>query len=519
MAEGLSEGGSGSLVLSKLSAPTVSRFQPVGRWYESRARHVRLLSGGSSGGGVVGESEEEGEEGRGDEINPLLLDPTQWKDQDHYVLLGLGKLRWQATQQDIRKAYRQKVLVHHPDKQQQSSGEGEGDDHFKCIKIDSAFEEVNTFYTFWYNFESWREFSYMDEENLKKAENRDERRWMEKQNRAVRLKRKKEETTRIRTLVDTAYSLDPRIKRFREEEKAEKEARKRARAEAARQEAEEKERVEQQRLAEARERREREELANKAQAAQAKKEKEAAKKGEVVAGRLEDLEALCESLSLEQLQGLNERLRGGREEEGRTAVEEALLVKRQREEAELAAQARVSQTGAQGQGGGGGGGGRGVLSDKDWSREEVQLLVKAVALHPSGTNKRWEVIAGFVHDHSKERGTRPKTPKQVIQKVKSLHKLEASQRDSENCQAFTEFQQTLNSRTPVVEATPTERYDRLPWTTDEQKLLEKALRTYPASTAERWERISEMVGSRSKTECVARCKELVARVKAKKQSS
>ena len=38
------------------------------------------------------------------------------------------------------------------------------------------------------------------------------------------------------------------------------------------------------------------------------------------------------------------------------------------------------------------------------------------------------------------------------------------------------------------------------------QLLEKALRTYPASTDERWERISEMVGSRSKTECVARCK-------------
>jgi DnaJ family protein C protein 2 len=186
---------------------------------------------------------------------------------------------------------------------------------------------------------------------------------MEKQNKATRQKRKKEETTRIRTLVDTAYSLDPRIKRFREEEKAEKEARKRARAEAARQEADEKERVEQQKLAEARERREREELANRAQAAQAKKEKEAAKKvlkrerkqfrtlckthnyyversggeGEVVAGRLEELEALCESLSLEQLQGLNERLS---QEEGRTAVEEALLVKRQREEAELAAQAR-----------------------------------------------------------------------------------------------------------------------------------------------------------------------------------
>ena len=29
---------------------------------------------------------------------------------------------------------RQKVLAHHPDKQQ-AEGEEEGDDHFKCIKI------------------------------------------------------------------------------------------------------------------------------------------------------------------------------------------------------------------------------------------------------------------------------------------------------------------------------------------------------------------------------------------------
>ena len=32
-------------------------------------------------------------------------------------------------------------------------------------------------------------------------QSRDERRWMEKQNRAMRQKRKKEETTRLRTLV------------------------------------------------------------------------------------------------------------------------------------------------------------------------------------------------------------------------------------------------------------------------------------------------------------------------------
>lgn len=44
-------------------------------------------------------------------------------------------------------------------------------------------------------------------------------------------------------LTDTAYSLDPRIKKFKEMEKAEKEARKKARVEAAKQEAMERERV------------------------------------------------------------------------------------------------------------------------------------------------------------------------------------------------------------------------------------------------------------------------------------
>lgn len=39
-----------------------------------------------------------------EELNPLLLDPTQWKDQDHYAILGLGKLRYRATAQDIKKA-------------------------------------------------------------------------------------------------------------------------------------------------------------------------------------------------------------------------------------------------------------------------------------------------------------------------------------------------------------------------------------------------------------------------------
>ena len=34
----------------------------------------------------------------------------------------------------------------------------------------SPIEHVNRFYNFWYDFNSWREYSYLDEENKEKAE-------------------------------------------------------------------------------------------------------------------------------------------------------------------------------------------------------------------------------------------------------------------------------------------------------------------------------------------------------------
>ncbi|KAJ0805805.1 putative transcription factor MYB-related family [Helianthus annuus] len=37
--------------------------------------------------------------------------------QDHYALLGLGHLRYLATEDQIRKSYRETTIKHHPDKQ------------------------------------------------------------------------------------------------------------------------------------------------------------------------------------------------------------------------------------------------------------------------------------------------------------------------------------------------------------------------------------------------------------------
>ena len=55
-----------------------------------------------------------------------------------------------------------------------------------------------------------------------------------------------------------------------------------------------------------------------------------------------------------------------------------------------------------------------------------------------------------------------------------------------------------------------------PWAADEQKLLEQALKTFPSTTPERWDRIAESVPNRSKKECMKRYKELAETIKAKK---
>ena len=55
---------------------------------------------------------------------------------------------------------------------------------------------------------------------------RDDKRYTEKKNKSERARRKKEDTARLRGIVDTALAVDPRIKRIRQEEKEAREAKK-----------------------------------------------------------------------------------------------------------------------------------------------------------------------------------------------------------------------------------------------------------------------------------------------------
>jgi DnaJ family protein C protein 2 len=114
-------------------------------------------------------------------------------------------------------------------------------------QYEDSKEKVEGFYDFWYNFDSWRSFEYLDKEVNEGSDryallfklqyscadmlySRDDKRYTEKKNKSERARRKKEDIARVRGIVDAALQLDPRIKRIKQEEKDAREAKKKARS-------------------------------------------------------------------------------------------------------------------------------------------------------------------------------------------------------------------------------------------------------------------------------------------------
>jgi DnaJ family protein C protein 2 len=210
--------------------------------------------------------------------------------KDAYGLLGIAHLAGTATEQQLKKAYRQVSLAYHPDKRQ---GEESSDVRFKAIQwayetltdsrkryiydsdipfddsiptaeeiktsdffqvfapvfarnaiwsvskpvpdlgdSQAPWEQVNAFYDFWLAFSSWREFPVEDDYELDEFAGREERRWVERQRARLQAQSKKMEAIRIRSLVDLAMKNDPRVIAYRQQQKERKLAFKRAKEEA-----------------------------------------------------------------------------------------------------------------------------------------------------------------------------------------------------------------------------------------------------------------------------------------------
>lgn len=328
--------------IGTLSSATQRNLEPVGPHFLAHARRKRHHRTFSEDERIQAqenvkkvEDDDSGDISEPEDQLMLQRDAKDWKGQDHYAVLGLSKYRFRATEAQIKRAHRKKVLRHHPDKKA-AAGSSEDDSFFKCIQkateilldpvkrrqfdsVDEAadveppskkaaqksgaffklwspvFEsegrfsksgpvpklgnetsskkDVEDFYNFWYNFDSWRSFEYQDEDVPDDNENRDQKRHVERKNNNARKKKKTEDTARLRHLVDECLAGDERIKKFRKEERAgkdrkrvEREAAERQAAEDARKAKEEEEKL-----------RLEKEVSEKAEKAEGKKAKEAAK--------------------------------------------------------------------------------------------------------------------------------------------------------------------------------------------------------------------------------------------------
>lgn len=595
-------------IINNFSSFITFEFEPVGKWFE---QYNYLRHQGDIGLDEISESESSSEDEEEIVETPEYLkylntlDPKNWKDQDHYKVLGLENLRYKATHHQIKKAHKQKVLVHHPDKKK-GSGVQERDiftcitkafeilsDPVKRTSFDSVdpkfkddipsvtenskknfykvfgdafeknarwsikkkvpvlgdenatFEQVNEFYQFWYDFDSWREFSYLDEESKETATDRDERRWIDKQNKAARAKLKKEETARIRQLVDNAYTCDPRILKFKQEEKRKKEEEKQKKKDAIRQrELELEKKHEEARLAKEKieeEERQKIEAERKEKEQQKKLLKKERKTLRTTSKEfnyftedanerlnlLEKIETLIENLNLNDIQTLNESIQ--KSEDKQTTAKSLIFERIERlEQKETNSKtlsnitnsqpAPVTQQSAPPP----------KVESKEWCDDEIKLLVKAAQVIPIGTRDRWDVIANFIKEHS--RGKYERTGKEVLAKTKDIQRLDPTSKEEANKKAYEKVLQSKKADVEVKEQ-PSERYispaeqflaeqgsNPAPWSTDEQKILEQALKTYPASLADRWEKISGCLPSRSKKDCMVRYKELVEIIQAKKRA-
>ncbi|RKF79719.1 Zuotin [Golovinomyces cichoracearum] len=280
----------GFKALGSISAVTQRTLEPVGPQFLAhalRAHHKRTFSEDDRIQAQKNikktEDDENGDISEPEDPSMLLRSAKDWKNQDHYAVLGLSKYRYKATEEQIKRAHRKKVLRHHPDKKA-AAGSTEDDSFFKCIqkatevlldpvkrrqfdsvderadvepptkkqqkdgkfyklwsnvfKAEGRFsraqpvpkfgdenstqEDVENFYNFFYNFDSWRSFEYQDEEVPDDNENRDQKRHMERKNNNARKKKKNEDVARLRKLVDDAMAGDERIKQFRKAASANK---------------------------------------------------------------------------------------------------------------------------------------------------------------------------------------------------------------------------------------------------------------------------------------------------------
>ena len=302
--------------------------------------------------------------------------------------------------------------------------EGKGDP-MKFIEEDpdAPFEKVRKMYEFWAKFKSWREFPAEDEEDLETAEDRWQRREMEKDNKKKREEAKKADTKKIKSFIQRAEEADPRVLKKRKEEKEAREAKRLAKG-AGKREAEEAARKAAEESAAAAAAAE---AAAKEAKANAKKELEKQKKLirkekarlRTVSAKAEgwighpgdaEVEELCGALNFAALKALCDAAEPLEDPDAIVAALcEALASVEGAEQEERAKKAEEAKTRAAAAAT------EGSAAAKPWTEDELASLDKACnQKFPVGTIDRWEKVSAFLAE-----GGSARTPKEVMTRYKA----------------------------------------------------------------------------------------------------
>lgn len=371
---------------------------------------------------------------------------------------------------------------------------------------ESLRSELEAFYSFWLHFESWRSFEWYDEDEGSCSDNRLDKRWAEKKNKASRTKRKTEDNARIIRLFETAMKHDPRMRAIKEQEKAAREAKKVAstvidprKAAAAKIEEERRAREEVIRAAQARiqeERKEREKAVAKIRDTKQELRDLMSERNFFVPAH----ERLDSSIANERI-GLLEKIFANMNLDELQELRKDLVL------TGIAALKRPDMEAAD-------------CSEHEWSSAEIQALISAVKAFPGGTVDRWEKISQQVASKSK---AERRSTDQVIKMANALKEQPVSAAVSEELVHATQqvaakkidlriYQGEPSTPLSVMEREPeslrTAEPEKITWTAQEQTLLESALIRFPSSREDRWDRVAEMVKTKNKKECKKRFVEI-----------
>lgn len=436
---------------------------------------------------------------------------------------------------------------------------------------DSSMQQIYQFYDYWIKFDSWRDFTNVNpEHNPDSATSREEKRWMMKENERVAKKLKKKEMARINEFVMRAMEHDPRVvadkERIKMEKIAAKEAREREQqlkadakaAEEARQAEEEAQRIREQKA----------EIENQKKTARLnrnifrklmKNYAELPNANEPIVS--DDIDLLCQQLDSVELGEINESLGGENavkdvtllvltnyenvrtrladiKEKLAQAARDEEIAKEERRKADLARSkaAEIKKKGLQ----------------REWSREELSTLSKAIGKFPGGTKQRWKAVCNYMNEILK-----PEVPFEMEECMKATHNAMehlAQMKESGGiggkigAPTFNTGSPVTSGASPAPTTTPPASNATVPsiptpspaapsappstttnaedlendiWTQSQQQQLEQGLKKYPATMEknERWTKIASEVTGKSKKACIARYKHLREEIQAKKTGS